>query len=83
MGDMDLANKMIKGAAKSGIDACKLQATWSGNKMKSSAWDEDGFENIYKRTRLSDQDKYEKRNINLILNLDEYEMNTLENYQGL
>ena len=40
MGDMNLAEKMIKNASKNGADYCKFQ-TWSVNNLKKGQWDID------------------------------------------
>ena len=48
MGDMNLAEKMIVSASKSGADICKFQ-TWSVKNLKSGPWDEDGRKEVYKK----------------------------------
>ena len=52
MGDMALAEEMIKSAAVNGADICKFQ-TWTEDKLKPGAWDEDGRRDIYKNAQLS------------------------------
>ncbi len=54
MGDMQLAEKMISEAAKSGADYCKFQ-TWKVKNLKDGPWNEDGRLEIYKKAELSDQ----------------------------
>jgi len=55
MGDMELAESMIASAAENGVDICKFQ-TWSADKLKPGAWDEDGRREIYKKAQLSNDD---------------------------
>ena len=52
MGDMELAERMIISASESGADICKFQ-TWTEDKLKPGAWDEDGRRDIYKNAQLS------------------------------
>ncbi len=54
MGDMKLAEKMIKSAKISGADYCKFQ-TWKVKNLLSGAWDNDGRKEIYKKAELSDE----------------------------
>mgnify|MGYP001414423452 CR=1 FL=1 len=51
LGNISLAKKMIKIAAKSGADYCKFQ-TWSEKFLKKGAWDKDGRREIYKHRRF-------------------------------
>ena len=52
MGDMNLAEEMIKQASENGADICKFQ-TWSESNLKSGQWDNDGRRNVYKKAQLS------------------------------
>ena len=52
MGDMKLAEKMIKSASRSGADFCKFQ-TWSVKYLTSGPWDTDGRREIYQKAELS------------------------------
>ena len=52
MGDMDLAMEMIKEAKNAGADYAKFQ-TWSVDRLKPGAWDEDGRKQIYEKAELS------------------------------
>lgn len=58
MGDMELAKKMIKEAAKAGADYCKFQ-TWSEKQLKKGSWDTDGRREIYKKAELTHDQHYE------------------------
>ena len=62
MGDMNLAEKMIIEASKSGADICKFQ-TWSEKNLKSGPWDHDGRREIYKKAQLSIEDHRNLKNI--------------------
>ena len=53
MGDLDLAEKMIIEAKKSGADYAKFQ-TWKVENLKEGLWDKDGRREIYKKAELSD-----------------------------
>ena len=53
MGDMDLAEKMISEASKSGADYCKFQ-TWKVKNLKHGPWNKDGRLEIYNKAELSD-----------------------------
>ena len=55
MGDMDLAEKMIKSASDSGASYAKFQ-TWSTSRLKSGEWDNDGRRQIYEKAELSIED---------------------------
>jgi N,N'-diacetyllegionaminate synthase len=57
-GDMNLAKAMAKAAADSGADYAKYQ-TWSVNRLKSGAWDDDGRREIYERAELSKEQHIE------------------------
>ena len=52
MGDMDLAEKMIEAASKSGASYAKFQ-TWSTKRLKKGEWDEDGRRQIYEKAELT------------------------------
>jgi len=52
MGDMDLAEKMIVAASRSGVDIVKFQ-TWSEKTLKPGPWDNDGRREIYRKAELS------------------------------
>jgi len=58
MGDMGLAEKMIKAASENGADYAKFQ-TWSVDRLKSGAWDDDGRRQIYEKAQLSFEDHVE------------------------
>ncbi len=55
MGDMQLAEAMIKSASESGANYAKFQ-TWSTKRLKKGEWDHDGRREIYERAELSLQD---------------------------
>ena len=57
MGDMNLAEEMIKQASENGADICKFQ-TWSESNLKSGQWDNDGRRNVYKKAQLSKDNHY-------------------------
>jgi sialic acid synthase SpsE len=52
MGDMRLAEKMIRAAANVGADYVKFQ-TWSTTQLKPGSWDTDGRRQIYTAAELS------------------------------
>ena len=52
MGDMSLAERMIKSAAESGADYAKFQ-TWSVDRLKPGDWDTDGRRQIYEAAELT------------------------------
>ncbi len=54
MGDMQLAEKMISEASKSGADYCKFQ-TWKVKNLKDGPWNKDGRLEIYNKAELSNQ----------------------------
>ena len=58
MGDMNLAEKMIKEASLAGVDYCKFQ-TWNVKNLKEGPWNTDGRLEIYKKAELSDEKHYE------------------------
>jgi len=58
MGDMVLAKEMIASAAEAGADYVKFQ-TWSTNKLKQGAWNNDGRYEIYKKAELSQEQHVE------------------------
>lgn len=53
-GDMNLAEKMIQEAAKSGADYAKFQS-WSVKNLKPGPWDTDGRRQIYEKAELSEE----------------------------
>ena len=55
MGNISLAEKMIKAASKSGADYAKFQ-TWRVKNLKPGPWDKDGRREIYKKAELSKED---------------------------
>ena len=54
MGDIDLAEKMIIAAKKSGATHAKFQ-NWKLSKLKDGPWDTDGRREIYKKAELSNE----------------------------
>ena len=62
MGDIKLAEKMIKAAASAGADFCKFQ-TWSVSNLKDGPWDEDGRRQIYEKAQLSYEDHLKLKKI--------------------
>lgn len=64
-GDMELAKKMILAAKESGATYAKFQS-WSVDRLKPGAWDEDGRREIYEKAELT-----EERHIELINYCDE------------
>ena len=58
MGNMNIAEKMIKEAKKSGADYAKFQ-TWSVKNLTSGPWDKDGRRQIYEKAELK-YNHYEK-----------------------
>ena len=58
MGDMSLAEGMVRAAASSGASFAKFQ-TWSVSRLKDGEWDNDGRREIYNKAELSiDQHKF-------------------------
>ena len=55
MGDMNLAEEMIKSASESGAAYAKFQ-TWSTKRLKAGEWDNDGRRQIYENAELSPDD---------------------------
>jgi len=58
LGDMKLAEKMIKSAKENGADFCKFQ-TWSVKNLITGPWDKDGRKQIYEKAQLTKY-KHEK-----------------------
>lgn len=54
MGDIDLAEEMIKQAKNCGADICKFQL-WDPKYLKKGVWDEDGRLEIYEKAKLTDE----------------------------
>ena len=54
MGDMNLAETMIKAAKNAGATHAKFQ-TWSEKDLKAGPWDTDGRRDIYKKAELSEK----------------------------
>ena len=54
MGDMELAESMIKAATESGATHVKFQY-WQESNLKPGQWDEDGRREIYKSAQLNDK----------------------------
>ena len=52
MGDMPLAEAMIKEASRAGADYAKFQ-TWRVDRLKPGSWDTDGRRQIYEKAQLS------------------------------
>ncbi len=81
MGDITLAEKMIKQAKKSGADYCKFQ-TWSEKNLKPGPWDTDGRREIYKKAGLTKEKHHllkkicEKEKINFLTSV--FNINDLE-----
>ena len=86
MGDMELADSMIASAAENGVDICKFQ-TWSADKLKPGAWDEDGRREIYKKAQLSHDDHFllksvcETKSVKFLTSV--FNVNDLEFLSGL
>ena len=60
MGNLNLAEKMISGAASSGANICKFQY-WDPANLKKGPWDHDGRREIYESGKL-DQGKIKALN---------------------
>ena len=82
MGSINLAEKMIKAAKKSGADFAKFQ-TWRVTNLKPGPWDSDGRREIYKKAELSKEDyskldkickKYKIKFLTSIFNHNDYEL---------
>ncbi len=54
MGQNELAEEMIKSAAKSGADIVKFQY-WDPKYLKSGSWDKDGRREIYNKAALNEE----------------------------
>ncbi len=54
MGNMSLAEKMIRAAKNSGADYCKFQ-TWKVKNLVNGSWDIDGRKEIYNKAELSNE----------------------------
>lgn len=52
MGDLDIAESMIRAASESGATYAKFQS-WSVERLKNGSWDEDGRRQIYENAELS------------------------------
>ena len=70
-GDIELAKRMIDAAKLSGADFAKFQ-TWSVDRLKNGAWDNDGRREIYEKAELTEED-----HITLIKHCNEKEINFL------
>ncbi len=57
MGDMKLAEEMIRKASESGAKYAKFQ-TWSVDRLKKGEWDNDGRREIYEKAQLSIEDHH-------------------------
>ena len=55
MGNLNIAEKMIKSASASGADYAKFQ-TWRVKNLKAGPWDNDGRRQIYEKAELSIED---------------------------
>ena len=55
MGNIGLAEKMIRAASKSGADYAKFQ-TWQVKNLKPGPWDKDGRRQIYEKAELNKAD---------------------------
>ena len=71
MGDMSLAENMVKEAASAGCSYAKFQ-TWSVDRLKSGSWDTDGRRDIYNKAQLSKAD-----HVHLINICDKYNISFL------
>lgn len=80
MGNLNLAEKMIKASKLSGADYAKFQ-TWQVKNLKNGPWDHDGRREIYKKAELSELDylkllkickKYKIKFLTSIFNLKDY-----------
>ena len=81
MGDMNLAEKMISEATKSGADYCKFQ-TWKVKNLKDGPWNSDGRLEIYNKAELSDDNhstlidlcnKYKVKFLTSVFNINDIE----------
>ena len=80
MGNLNLAEKMIKASKLSGADYAKFQ-TWQVKNLKHGPWDQDGRRKIYKKAELTEDDylkilkmckKYKIKFLTSIFNLKDY-----------
>ena len=80
MGNLNLAEKMIKASKLSGADYAKFQ-TWQVKNLKHGPWDQDGRREIYKKAELIEDDylkilkmckKYKIKFLTSIFNLKDY-----------
>ena len=80
MGNLDLAEKMIKAAKKSGAHYAKFQ-TWRVKNLKAGPWDNDGRREIYKKAELTESDylkilkickKYKIKFLTSIFNINDF-----------
>lgn len=55
MGNINIAEKMIKAASRSGADYAKFQ-TWRVKNLKQGPWDKDGRREIYQKAELKEKD---------------------------
>ena len=86
LGDMQLAEKMIKAAATAGATHVKFQY-WRETNLKNGKWDEDGRREIYKSAQLNDEKinfliKLAKKN-NLISFYSVFSISELEKLKDL
>ncbi len=58
LGNIKLAEKMIRSAKENGADYCKFQ-TWSVNNLVDGPWDNDGRRKIYQKAQLT-KEKHKK-----------------------
>ena len=82
MGDLKLAEKMIKAASRSGADYAKFQ-TWRVKNLKKGPWDKDGRRQIYEKAELKLEDyvllkkickKYKIKFLTSIFNPNDFEL---------
>ena len=82
MGNIKIAEKMIKEASKSGADYAKFQ-TWRVKNLKKGPWDLDGRREIYKKAELKNEDyfklikickKYKIKFLTSIFNHQDYDL---------
>jgi len=62
MGDMNLAEEMVRKAKESGADYAKFQ-TWKVDRLKPGPWDEDGRREIYQKAELTNDKHAELQRI--------------------
>ena len=62
MGNINLAEKMIVQASKSGADYAKFQ-TWRVENLKNGPWDSDGRRQIYEKAELTKEQHYKLKEI--------------------